>query len=167
MAYVATGRKIRTDFMMAEPLAFLRLLVHEIGTAHRKHDDLHVRLNTFSDIAWERVIPWMFAMFPDVQFYDYTKRWDRIEHTPANYALAASVSEATPMQTVRLFDGPMAVVLDVPKGQPMPATWQGHVVVDADLSDRWIVEHAGCPVVGGLRPKGKLAKSNSPFIRSI
>jgi hypothetical protein len=32
-----------------------------------------IRLNVYSDIAWELACPELFGMFPSVQFYDYTK----------------------------------------------------------------------------------------------
>jgi hypothetical protein len=49
-----------------------------------------VRLNGTSDIAWEREWRELFDMFPQVQFYDYTKDPSRLAYShylPTNYHL--------------------------------------------------------------------------------
>lgn len=161
---VQGARIAKTEFLMTNPLHFMAMLVDEISTGPLL-EDLPVRLNTFSDIAWERLFPWLFEMF-DVQFYDYTKRWDRLGDTPANYALAGSVSEKTKDAQIDATEHPLAVVFNTKKDKPLPETWHGRPVVDGDLSDRWIIDHQGTAVIGGLRAKGKLRKGDSPFVRS-
>lgn len=55
-----------------------------------------VRLNVSSDIVWERQFPELFAEFPTIQFYDYTKALPRHRPTlPANYTLSHSFGERT------------------------------------------------------------------------
>lgn len=53
-----------------------------------------VRLNVTSDLAWESLAPQVFKRFPELQFYDYTKRIDRIKpfdnRLPKNYHLTYS-----------------------------------------------------------------------------
>jgi hypothetical protein len=86
------ARILKVRFLLADPSAFVTLLAAEIDKAVAKHgDQLRVRLNTFSDIRWEDVAPWLFTERPHVNFYDYTKDWTR--NPPANYRLTLSVSE--------------------------------------------------------------------------
>ena len=163
---VATGRRNRTSFLMTQPVAFMRLLVAEIDKAAAKCEKLGVpmgmRLNAFSDVAWERVVPWLFDMFPDVQFYDYTKRLDR-EDMPANYTLTVSATERwnTNVTHVRraVRDHNVAVIFDTPRTQDLPETHAGILVVDGDKSDLRFNDPDG--VIVGLRAKGSLRTNNS------
>ena len=52
----------------------VRELVRYREAARRQGRALVVRLNVFSDIRWEREFPELFALFPDVRFYDYVRR---------------------------------------------------------------------------------------------
>ena len=78
----------------------MALLVKEIGKAirlARKNDLVPVfRLNGTSDIRWESIAidgaASIMALFPDVQFYDYTKLPNR-KNVPANYALTFSLAD--------------------------------------------------------------------------
>lgn len=50
-----------------------------------------VRLNTYSDIVWEIKAPIIFEYFPSIQFYDYSKVYQRRKNTlPANYDITYS-----------------------------------------------------------------------------
>jgi len=66
----------RTEALLLKPLAFARMLVENVRFhMERKRSDYEpfCRLNVFSDIPWELVLPGLFEMFPDDRFYDYTK----------------------------------------------------------------------------------------------
>jgi len=106
---IQRARIQRTKFWAEDRKEFLIQLVKEIRAflkrAERKGLTPVIRLNGMSDIQWERldVGYWLgtgesytiFEMFPDVQFYDYTKitkRFDR--ELPSNYDLALSFSNA-------------------------------------------------------------------------
>jgi len=78
--------------LVHEPEAFVRMLTEAIAL-HRDQSFRSsvmplVRLNVFSDIPWELVIPDLFDDFSDVQFYDYTKVPGR--QPPPNYDLTFS-----------------------------------------------------------------------------
>jgi hypothetical protein len=165
---VQRARKAKTMFLVEHSSAFFRLLIHEINTAYQKHGDkLVIRLNTFSDINFAEFTPWIFDLFQNVTFYDYTKVWSRANHGLSNYHIALSDSERISESDVLTALGAgysVAMVVNVRKGEPMPTEWRGHKVVDADLSDRWIIDHEN--VIGGLRPKGFL-KIDSPMVRKI
>ncbi len=81
---------------------FMRQLVQDVNKFLKECDRLGkkpaLRLNGTSDIQWETIevdgYENIFAMFPQIQFYDYTKIPTRkVEHIP-NYHLTWSYSEA-------------------------------------------------------------------------
>ena len=113
------ARLARTQLYFADRTAYAALLVDELALwqerAAAQGYRLAVRLNGTSDIAWERVIPQLFATFPHEQFYDYTKLLRRLGRTPANYDLTLSRSETNHSEclawlregaAVRLFSRP-------------------------------------------------------------
>jgi hypothetical protein len=95
---VIRARQAKTVFLAERPASVLRILVDELDRVSRRFGaQLAVRLNTFSDLPWERIVPWLFERFAGVRFYDYTKWSDRA--TPENYDLTFSVSDRTPDAT--------------------------------------------------------------------
>jgi hypothetical protein len=91
---IALARQAKTDWFHRDSDGFIFALVKDLKALVRKANKLgktaRVRLNVLSDIAWEQYgIP---QMFPEIEFYDYTKRADRIGKTPANYRLTFSYS---------------------------------------------------------------------------
>lgn len=76
-----------------------RVMQHEVGsrrrtTRHRPGEPM-VRLNCFSDLPWEQIVPWMFEAFSaesehPVTFYDYTKLRGRAPAAVPNYDLTFS-----------------------------------------------------------------------------
>jgi hypothetical protein len=167
---VQAGWRLKTEFLMAHPDAFATLVLVEVGDAWRRFGDrVAVRLNAFSDLRWEEFAPWLFAAFPSVQFYDYTKDWARVDQQlPANYHLTLSVSERTSDEAARarLASGAnLAVVFDVKRGRELPATWLGFRVIDGDRSDARHLDPAG--VVVGLRAKGRMRGDRSGMVRGV
>lgn len=165
---VQRARQAKTTFLVENTLAFLRLLIDELDRATAKHgSSLVVRLNTFSDIDFAGIFPFLIDCYPVVTFYDYTKVWSRAYHNIPNYHLGLSVSERIDdgaiLAALRL-GANVAMVVNVRKGEPMPTEWNGYKVIDADLSDRWMIGERG--VIGALRPKG-LMKIDSPMVRKI
>jgi len=161
--HVMMARATKTRFMFAHPEAFVTLLEHEIRLAVKRRGRIAVRLNTFSDVAWERVAPHLFEI-DGVTFYDYTKRTDRTP--PAGYHLTVSATERTTVEDVRshvLAGSAVAVVLNVKRSEPVPTTWHGMPVTDGDKTDeRW--EDGGTVVA--LRAKGKLIGDRSGFVKA-
>ena len=111
------------------------------------------RLNVFSDIAWERYD--LLDRFPDTQFYDYTKRRDRVELD--NYHLTFSRSDLNwsvcQFQLSQLNRNVSAVFLNA-----LPNAYRGWPVIDGDLHDlRWLDPS---PCIVGLRAKGPAARED-------
>ncbi|MES2515943.1 MAG: hypothetical protein V4580_17450 [Bacteroidota bacterium] len=101
---VQEGKRNKTEYFLADRAKYLAQLDKEIGSIvkkakHKGTDNIPViRLNGTSDIAWEkfklREGKNIFELYPNVQFYDYTKNYIRFQKVlPANYHLTFSMSE--------------------------------------------------------------------------
>ena len=164
MSNVAAGRQARTDYWHADQAAFLDQLRGElrafVKTCKRQGVKPVARLNTISDIAWEsHGIP---QEFPEILFYDYTKRAARLGNVPENYLLMFSYSGrdqyAAQVERAEQSDAPMAVVFN----GPMPEYFAGRPVIDGDESD--LVNAMAGRVVIGLKAKGKASADRSSFV---
>lgn len=151
---VRVARRARTRLLATDPQAFVVLVALEATRAARKAGTIGLRLNAASYIRWERVAPDLLKL-PGVVAYDYTKHADR----DAGYAVTFSVSErrgSLAQGLARVAAGGTAtVVLDVPKGRPLPDRWVGGLpMIDGDVHDFRAADPAGVWV--GLRAKGDL-----------
>ena len=171
MEKVKNGRLRKTKLFFEDSARFADALVHEIATltlkAYRRGMMPAIRLNGTSDIPWERIkasneYPLM-AMFPHVQFYDYTKRPDRKPLFP-NYHLTFSRSECNDEQVMKeLANGRnVAIVFDTKRGLPLPPRWNSWPVLDGDTHDLRFLD-APYHVVG-LRAKGDAKSDTSGFV---
>lgn len=117
------------------------------------------RLNGTSDIRWE--LYGIMQMFPQVQFYDYTKLSNR-KNIPSNYHLTFSLSEDNLPAALEALENGMnvAVVFGVKKGQPLPTSYLGRPVIDGDEHDLRFLDPKG--VIVGLRVKGDNKAKNNP-----
>ena len=172
---VQTARINKTTWFFTERNSFMQQLVVDIAKLIKKANKQGlkplVRLNGTSDIRWETVgftdvngIEYVniFAAFPDIQFYDYTKRGNRTE-LPSNYDLTFSYSGVEGFQpyveNALLNNMRMAVVFR--KEQDIPATFMGIPVVSGDNSD---VRHLDDKVIVGLYAKGKAKLDTTGFV---
>ena len=151
----------KTKYFFENRDAFMQQLVKDVEAAIRKaarEGFVPVfRLNGTSDIRWETVAVNGFRnimeMFPQVQFYDYTKLPNR-RNIPSNYHLTFSRSESNEYMIPQ--DMNVAVVFD-----ELPETWNGRKVIDGTETDLRFLDEPG--VVVGLLAKGKAKKDTSGF----
>lgn len=176
------ARQARVALLVEDPGAFLALLVAELdaatadGRGRRNARSAAVRLNTFSDLRWERILPtWFWTRYSRARFYDYTKHPLRSRPAgtlPANYSLTYSVSERTTWRELsaqRAAGRTVAVVVQVRGGKdratgrmrPLPSVPAGVPVVDGDADDRRYVDPPGAVVI--LRRKGTL-RADDPLV---
>ena len=122
-----------------------------------------LRLNGTSDIQWEHQEykgKTVFEMFPQVQFYDYTKIPTRKVEGIPNYHLTWSYSEANDKYS-KLFD-------KVPNNKAvvfrnlLPSMFKDVKVIDGDEHDMRFLDEPN--VVVGLKAKGKAKKDSSGFV---
>ena len=172
---VQQARVNKTTWFFTERNDFMQQLVVDIAKlirkAYKKGLKPLVRLNGTSDIRWESVaftdvtgIEYVniFAAFPNIQFYDYTKISNRND-LPANYDVTFSYSGVEGFQPyvekALLNNMRMAVVFR--KEKDIPTTFMGIPVVSGDNSD---VRHLDDKVIVGLYAKGKAKLDTTGFV---
>jgi hypothetical protein len=168
---VQKARIRKTLLFMNDRATFFELLENDICQlaeyAHQNRKQLVIRLNTFSDLAFELIKPELFKSFHDVLFIDYTKRKDRILRYirglfPKNYFLAYSHNEKSEDFSMYALQNGVNVSFVVRRPKQIPLKIEGFQVTDADYSDSWIIDNIG--TIGVLKAKGKLINADSPFV---
>lgn len=165
---IQLARIARTKFFFEDRAAFMKQLVREIRNTIRlaaKHGLTPVfRLNGTSDIRWETIkvdgFDNIMAMFPTVQFYDYTKIANRRD-LPANYHLTFSLAESNVNNAKVALDAGMNVAAVF---RTVPAVFLGHDVIDGDATDLRFLDPKG--VIVGLKAKGKAKRDTTGFVQN-
>lgn len=149
---VMRSRIRKTRFFYKDRETFMQVLVHEINRYKRKAERMNmefsVRLNGTSDLS-----PILFKdpmsgknileMFPDVQFYDYTKVYNRInlmDRYP-NFDVTFSYDGYNGEECKKFLErgGKVAVVFY----GGLPKTYMGYNVVDANNYDMRYLDPKG------------------------
>ena len=121
------------------------------------------RLNGTSDLSWEKYevegADNIFALFPTVQFYDYTKVLGRKTTGIANYFTLFSAADGNDADVLKAMSQGMNVAAVFDK---VPAEYNGKTVIDADEHDLRFLDAKG--VVAGLKAKGRAKKDYSGFV---
>lgn len=170
---VRDSRKRKSQYFANDVQSFLeeacKHIARLIKKARKLGKILCIRMNGATDIPFERIVIKslgvnIFEAFPDVQFVDYTKRFERLGKTPANLHLTFSRSEINEgLCKIALSRGHnVAVVID----GDFPETYLGAPVISGDAHD---LRHLDPKRDGGyiiaLSPKGNKAKrSTSGFV---
>ena len=168
---IQEARKRKTRMFFENRVQFLAQLSVDIEKgikqAEKKGMIPAFRLNGTSDIAWEKyeVIGGknIFQMFPEVQFYDYTKIRERSvfkDTLPNRYVVTFSRSEDNEHEALDVLanGGIVAVVFD-----KLPDTWHGYPVVGGDERDDLMLDIEGGTVLG-LKAKGRAKRDQSGFV---
>jgi hypothetical protein len=157
------------------------MVVQELNAAKRKAERLGfklcVRLNGTSDLRWEDIKTGftssaslstlkgdnLFDLFPDIQFYDYTKIPNRKVSHIKNYHLTYSYAPVTHQYLAKAQDSyGLAVNLAVVFAGALPKHYLGRDVYDGDESDLRFLDPKG--VVIGLKAKGKAKTQPSGLV---
>jgi hypothetical protein len=115
------------------------------------------RLNGTSDLSWEKYTindKNLFELFPNVQFYDYTKVLGRKVSQYKNYHLTFSKADGNDADVAEALMQGMSVVAvydEIPAGVP-----------SADETDLRFLDPKG--IMLGLKAKGKAKKDLSGFV---
>jgi len=169
------GRVNRTLLLFKDQAKFKYMASKEIRN-HEINCNKHglkavIRLNTTSDIMFEKSKFNFMQDFPNVQFYDYTKHLNRIikylkGQLPSNYNLTFSRNEVNGFQATQVLKsgGNVAVVFR----KELPKKYKGYKVISGDEHDLRFLDDKN--VVVGLKEKltlnknGKLDRDNSGFV---
>ena len=171
MNVVQAARLKKTNRFFEDRQQFLWDLVIEIGALRRKAQargmKAAVRLNGTSDLPYEKYKIGdtgknIMELFPEIQFYDYTKLETRITkgQLPSNYHLTFSRAEDNDHKLDAVLEHTSAAV--VFSGE-LPATWRGYPVIDGDEHDARFTD-AGPGTVIGLLVKGQGKKDTTGFV---
>ena len=139
------SRTIKTRLLFANKEVFMRIMIHEIEKERKKAENngtfFSIRLNCTSDInpiAFTLNGKNILEIFPDIQFYDYTKVLNRIALAKkySNYDITWSIdgSEKNRESGLELLKngGRVAVVYGE---NDMPKTWYGYECCNGDETD--------------------------------
>lgn len=198
MSNVQIARINKTKRYFGGRDAFMAELVDNVAAfvryCQRKGVKPAVRLNGTSDIQWEvghpvtlngQAFASIFAAFPEVEFYDYTKITKRAyRQLPANYRLVLSYSEANPAYAADVIKTASETGLNVAvvyrtkadrdamlvSGDAFGDSSQGVVsgarivrpVIDGDSDDMRFLDPHG--VIVGLYAKGAAKQDRSGFV---
>lgn len=173
---VQIARQAKTQFFYNNQEAFMLSLCADVWSIANKAKRIGlnplVRPNGTSDIAFENIIvhdgKTIFQLFPDVQFYDYTKHPSRKldGKTAGNYDLTYSFSAITPKPiSIKGLTNPnnsrTAVVFQ--NQSDIPSSFRGWPVIDGDNTDVRHIEPKA--VVVALYAKGKAKLDNGGFVQ--
>lgn len=170
---VKIGRLRKSEFFLSNKDLFMEQLVTEINKAVRNKKDkqICVRLNGTTDVPFENIKVGKFdnimSMFPDVQFYDYTKVFARLKkELPKNYHLTFSRAETETNHKESLLALQMgfnvAVVFNVKDETELPSTYMGFKVINGDMHDLTFLHDKNTII--GLKAKGMAKKDTSGFV---
>jgi len=175
---VQNARLNRTKLFHNDINAFMNKLALEIHalekTAIKKGLIPVIRLNGLSDIKFENIrfdyefmhnkvrSVTIFELFPDIQFYDYTKNPNR-DQLPKNYDLTFSYSNKLEFQKFNDIAIKKGMRLSaVFSDKNLPAYFMGLPVLNGDESDLTFLAPKNS--ILGLYAKGKAKKDTGGFI---
>ena len=178
MSNVEMGRLGKTNWFITDQEFFMETLAANIErlirAAKRKNMKLAIRLNGTSDILWERIAVRgkanVMELFPTVQFYDYTKRPNRV--VPSNYHLTFSYSgsskrysEMAMEQASKGYNVAVVFRSEEKLADVVGKTFRGIPVIDGSCTD---IRFGDAPnSVIGLCAKGPAKKDNSGFVVDV
>ena len=159
---IQKARIRKTQYFFNNRAEFMADLVSDINKAirfaERKGLTPVFRLNGTSDLSWEKYTAAygmnIFELFPNVQFYDYTKVLGRKVKHLTNYHLTFSKADGNDSDVAEaLFQGMSVVAVydKIPAGVP-----------SADETDLRFLDPKG--VMLGLKAKGRAKKDYSGFV---
>ncbi len=159
---VSEARIRRADFFIENQRAFMLGLFSEISEiAGQKHENqIAIRLNGTTDIPFENIEVMdgknIFELFPEIQFYDYTKSVKRmLKEMPKNYSLTFSRSETNDKTSEDLLKMGKNVAYVFNK---IPTNFKGFEVVDGDKHDLRFSEATTGGRIIGLKYKNIISK---------
>jgi hypothetical protein len=174
---VQAARIRKTQWLHNDQQTFLERLVKDIIFLQKKAEKLGlipvVRLNGTSDICFEKmgfISPLdnkhyknIFDVFPDIQFYDYTKLPNR-RNIPTNYDLTFSYSGKPAYQRfiAQAIENGMRIAAVFRNASMIPAEFLNRATVDGDSSDLRFLDPVNSVVA--LYAKGRARKDFSGFV---
>jgi hypothetical protein len=172
---VQNARINKTNWFYQDKQGFILQLIKNINSLIYKANKLQliplIRLNGTSDIKWENIgfeyqdkhYNNIMELFPDIQFYDYTKIVNR-DNIPHNYDLTFSYSGKPEFikYVNQAINKNMRIAVVFKDKHNLPNEFLGLSVVNGDNSDIRHLDNHG--VIVALYAKGKAKKDNTGFV---
>lgn len=171
----------RTELFFKHRDTFFKVLVKEIQKAIKKAERQKltpaIRLNGTSDISFENFKledgKNIFQMFPEVQFYDYTKNYLRFnkfkKELPKNYHLTFSMSENFPAEMLNDVSKKcnLAIVYGAKdKNTNLESYFEENTIINGDENDLRFLDPKNGRIIG-LKAKGSAKHDKSGFVRFV
>jgi hypothetical protein len=164
---VQKGRQRKTSWFFDDRKSFMDALVEDVRRAINRAEKKGLipvfRLNGTSDIIWERISVQghanIFNMYPNYQFYDYTKILKRNVSNISNYQLTFSRSESNDQDCNKAIVAGMNVAVVF---ESLPERFMGLPVFNGDEDDLRFLDPKN--VVVGLTAKGRARKDQTGFV---
>jgi len=171
MGSVQKARLDKTNYFWTNKNGFLWDLSREIEQLKKRARNqgfkFAVRLNGTSDLAWHRMKleggSSLMQLHPDVQFYDYTKVLNYLDHDLKNYDVTFSDSgrnDSDISEAIKSGHNVAVVFQD-----KLPKKWLDRKVINGDRHDLRFRDPRG--VIVGLVAKGQGRKINNKFIKAV
>lgn len=171
MGSVQKARLNKTNYFWTNKNGFLWDLSREIEQLKKRARNqgfkFAVRLNGTSDLAWHRMKleggSSLMQLHPDVQFYDYTKVLNYLDHDLKNYDVTFSDSgrnDSDISEAIKSGHNVAVVFQD-----KLPKKWLDRKVINGDRHDLRFRDPRG--VIVGLVAKGQGRKINNKFIKAV
>lgn len=160
-------RLARTLLTLLRPAEAFELTYHQLRALTLKHGDDGVRwrINIADDLRYEHLAPGLLTAGP--KGYAYTKHRPRQRAEVPGVRLVYSISEHwqdNEVEEVCAAGHSVAMVFNLKRSEPLPATWHGIRVVDGDVTDD-LWSHPE-QVIVGLRLKGRRRAVRQQLIES-
>ena len=171
MGSVQKARLNKTNYFWTNKNGFLWDLSKEIEQLKKRARNqgfkFAVRLNGTSDLAWHRMKvdggSTLMEIHKDVQFYDYTKVLNYLDHDHKNYHITFSDSgrnNSDINEAIALGHNVAVVFRD-----KLPKKWKGLRVINGDRHDLRFKDPRS--VIVGLVAKGQGRNINNKFIKAV
>jgi len=171
MGSVQRARINKTNLFWENKNAFLQQLSQEIETLKKRARSqgfkFAVRLNGTSDLPWHKFKVdgggTLQELHPDVQFYEYTKVLNYLDHNHKNLNVTFSDSGRNDSDIDKAIA--KGVNVAVVFQDKLPKTWKGRRVINGDKHDLRFKDPGG--VIVGLVAKGQGRKISNKFIKAV
>ena len=168
---IENARIKKTRLFYEETEFFMDWMFAEIKASQAKAERdgyyFSVRLNATSDIDWQNLKiddKTIFEIFPDIQFYDYTKNHNKFDNIAPNYHLTLSYTGRNWDKCVAMLakGHNIAMIFNVKTENLIPAMYKGYKVVNGDLTDYRVDDAKG--IIVGLKWKHIANRDNEKKI---
>ena len=177
MPFHSDTRQDKTLFFYGYPAEYLIQIIREIvefaRKAHKRGDELQVRLNGTSDIQWERYLYMdmlVASVIGFIGFYDYTKNGvNRLSRIEQSYHLTFSVSEDknTMKNALEYLKAGFSVsIVTIPNEHDDILNWGHPRVLDGELNDHRPQDPPGSVVLLPARGELRSQIGKTKFVKS-